>query len=62
MMSYRVTDRDHERLVHDLDLLSQVDDLRTPSGDARRRHWLPRTLVRKHTHRLGVGSSRVALS
>lgn len=60
-MSYRVTDRDHERLVHDLDLLSQVDDLRTPS-DARRRHWLPRTLVRKHTHRLGVGSSRVALS
>jgi hypothetical protein len=62
MMSYPVTDRDHERLVHDLDLLTQVDDQRTPRGHAPRRHWFPRPMAAKHTQRMAVGGPRVALS
>ncbi|MGB7961752.1 MAG: hypothetical protein WCF12_02150 [Propionicimonas sp.] len=62
MMSYPVTDRDRERLVHDLDLLTQVDDQRTPSGHIHRRHWFPRTLATKHSLRLATSGSGGALS
>ncbi len=62
MMSYPVTDRDHERLVHDLDLLTQVDDQRTTRGRAPRGHWFPRQLTAKHSQRIAVGGSRVAVS
>ena len=62
MMSYPVTDRDHERLVHDLDLLTQTTDGIRAACPSRHRSWFPRPLSFKHSKRLATGGSGSSLS
>ena len=56
MLSYAVTDRDHERLVEDLDIARMIEP--TPIAPRRydRRHWFRKAMTEGETIRTRLAS------
>lgn len=56
MLSYAVTDRDHERLVDDLDIARMIEP--TPIAPRRddRRHWFRKAMTEGDTIRTRLAS------
>lgn len=53
MLDFPVTDRDRERLLHDLELLAQFDQPSAPGRTPRHTPWFRRLFLHP-THRTGL--------
>ncbi len=56
MLSYAVTDRDHERLVEDLDIARMIAPMPIAPRRSGRRHWFGKAMTEGETIRTRFAS------